>query len=187
MTSVEGPTPGRYTLGPDSGRLLLRTYRVGLASKVGHDLVLEFTRWSAAVTVPEGGAGAGVDATVDLGSLRVLEGTGGVKPLSDGDRREIAGNAAKVLGGGTASFTAQAGPPRDGGGTLAGQLTLNGVTAPLSLEVTGEGPDRYRGRGSVVQTRHRIRPYSAFLGALKLRDEVEVDVEADLARAAPGD
>lgn len=186
MMSVEGPAPGHHTLGPDRGRLLLRTYRVGLASKVGHDLVLEFTRWSATVEVPAGDPSATrVEATVDLGSLRVIEGTGGVKPLTDGDRREIAGTAAKVLGTGSATFTTERAEPRDAGGTVAGPLTLNGVTAPLELTVTQEGSGRYRARGSVTQTRYRIKPYSAFLGALKLRDEVELDIEVRLDPAAP--
>jgi polyisoprenoid-binding protein YceI len=184
MMSVEGPAPGRYTLGPDRGRLLLRTYRVGLASKVGHDLVLEFSRWSATVEVPAGDpAGTRLDAAVDLGSLRVLEGTGGVKPLTDGDKREIVGTAAKVLGTGSATFTTEQAEPA--AGTVTGRLTLNGVTAPLELTVTRDGQGRYRARGGVTQTRHRIKPYSAFLGALKLRDEVELDIEAELEPAAP--
>jgi hypothetical protein len=35
----------------------------------------------------------------------------------------------------------------------------------------------------VRQTEHRIKPYSSFLGALKLRDAVQVTVEVDLDRA----
>ncbi len=37
---------------------------------------------------------------------------------------------------------------------------------------------RVVGRAAVVQSQWGIRPYSAFFGALKLRDEVKVDFDA---------
>ena len=43
---------GTYRLGPDSGRVVINTTRAGLAARVGHDLALDVTRWSADVTVP---------------------------------------------------------------------------------------------------------------------------------------
>ena len=45
---------GRLRFGPDSGRLLLRTRRSGFASRVGHDLTIEVTVWSAEVDVSDG-------------------------------------------------------------------------------------------------------------------------------------
>ena len=46
---------GNYRLGPDAGRVVVKTSRAGLAAKVGHDLELEVTRWSADITVPGDG------------------------------------------------------------------------------------------------------------------------------------
>jgi glycine cleavage system protein P-like pyridoxal-binding family len=43
-------------------------------------------------------------------------------------------------------------------------------------------PDRYRATTAVAQSAHGIKPYSAFLGALKVRDDVEVEIEVDLGR-----
>ena len=40
---------------------------------------------------------AGLEVRVDMNALVVRDGTGGVKPLSDRDRREIAVTARKVL------------------------------------------------------------------------------------------
>ena len=72
---------GIFRLGPDTGRVVIKTGRAGLAAKAGHDLTIEFTRWSAQVEMPEEDAGgvtaARITADLDLGSLEVREGTGG--------------------------------------------------------------------------------------------------------------
>ena len=176
---------GSFRLGPDSGRVVIKTGRAGLAARAGHDLTIEITRWSATVTVPaEGVAAAEVTAELDLGSLAVLEGTGGAKPLSDKDRRDILNTAGKILGRGTARFTSSRIIPAASGGAIEGTLTLNGATRPVRLQLVSGGPGQYRGTATVRQTDHGITPYTGFFGALKLKDEVTVEVEADLTRAA---
>jgi polyisoprenoid-binding protein YceI len=176
---------GSFRLGPDSGRVVIKTGRAGLAARAGHDLTLGLTRWSATVTVPaDGVAGAEVTAELDLGSLTVLEGTGGAKPLSDKDRRDILNTAGKILKGGTARFTSSRIIPAASGGAIEGNLTLNGTTKPARLQLVSRGPGQYRGTATVRQTDHGITPYTGFFGALKLKDEVTVEVEADLTRAA---
>ena len=40
---------GIHRLGPDNASLQVKTYREGMAAKVGHDLVIEVTRWDATV------------------------------------------------------------------------------------------------------------------------------------------
>jgi polyisoprenoid-binding protein YceI len=179
---------GRYRLGPENGRLLLRTGREGLGSKVGHDLTIEVTDWSGQVDVPESGpADATVTARLELGSLTVREGTGGAKPLSDNDRRDIEATARRTLGVDrhpTATFESQeVVAEADRGGTVRGTLTLHGTTAPVQVRVTELAPDRYHGRAVVRQTAYGVKPYSAFLGALKVRDEVEVQIEVNLSGA----
>jgi polyisoprenoid-binding protein YceI len=71
------------------------------------------------------------------------------------------------------------------GGEIEGTLTLNDVARPLQIRVAEEAPGRYRGTATVVQSAHGIKPYSAFMGTLKLRDEVTLEFEVDLARAQP--
>ena len=176
---------GSFRLGPDSGRVLIKTGRAGLAARAGHDLTIEVTRWSATVTVPgDGVAAAEVAAELDLGSRAVLEGTGGAKPLSDKDRRDILNTAGKILKGDTARFTSTRIIPAASGGAIEGTLTLNGTTRPARLQLVSQGPGQYQGTATVRQTDHGITPYTGFFGALKLKDEVTVEVEADLTRAA---
>jgi len=118
-----------------------------------------------------------------MGSLVVREGTGGIKPLTDRDKREIVVTARKTLAADRhpeATFTASGFAPAAGGGEISGTLTLAGRTQPVRLKVTESGPGAYRATTSVVQTQFGIKPYSGFLGALKVRDAVDVQAEVSL-------
>jgi YceI-like domain len=188
---AESPWAGTYEFGPESGRVLVKTGREGLAARAGHDLTLEITDWLVRVT-PPGADGDVAETTVTadlgLGSLTVREGTGGAKPLSDRDRRDIQNQARKILGDAAragftstrvvASSTSAAGAPT--AGAIEGTLTLHGVTRGIRLQVTSPGPGRYRGTGTIRQTDFGITPYSGFFGALKLRDEVTVEFEVSI-------
>jgi polyisoprenoid-binding protein YceI len=181
---------GTFELGPSDGRLLVKTGREGLAARAGHDLTLEITRWSAQLTVPdaEGGgiAAATLTAELDLGSLAVRTGTGGAKPLTDRDRRDIEGQARKILGdSATASFTSAKVIPSSSGGSAAngaieGTLTLHGTSRPLRLQVISPAPGQFRGSATVRQTDFGLTPYSGFFGTLKLKNEVAVEFEVTI-------
>ena len=180
-------TTGNFRLGPDTGRVVIKTSRAGLAARAGHDLTLEVTHWSAQVQMPseeDGGVTAAtVSAELDLGSLEVREGKGGAKPLTDGDRREIKKTMSGILGDGTASF-ASTRVIRSGasGGAIEGTATLNGKSQPVRLQVSSPGGGRYRGGGTLNQTAFGIKPYTGFFGALKLKDEVVIEFEVDLSK-----
>ena len=204
---------GTYRLGPDAGQVVIKTTRAGLAARVGHDLSIDVSRWSADITVPGGTAltetaadGTGADGTaadelsaatvtaeLDLGSLVVREGTGGARPLSASDRRDIESTMRKILGGNggggggggpaVATFRSTRVIPSSGGGAIEGTLTLNGRSQPVRLQLTSPAPGRYRGSVTVVQSAFGIKPYTGFFGALKLRDEVVAEFEVDLSRA----
>jgi polyisoprenoid-binding protein YceI len=181
-------TTGNYRLGPDNGRVVLKTGRVGLAARAGHDLTLEVTRWSAQVEVPDDDAGGLTAATVkaefDLGSLEVREGTGGAKSLSDRDRADIKKQLNGILGTGTASF-ASSKIVRFGssGGAVEGTFTLNGQSEPVRLQLSEPQPGRFRGSATVVQSALGVKPYVGFFGALKVKDEVTVEFEVTLPAA----
>jgi hypothetical protein len=179
---------GSFRLGPDNGRVVLKTGRQGIAARAGHDLTIEVTRWSAQIEVPDEAAGgvtaATVSAELDLGSLEVREGTGGAKPLTDRDRGEIRKTMNGIIGTGTASFTSSR-IVRVGstGGAIEGTFTLNGRSEPLRLQVSEPAPGRYRGSAQVIQSALGIKLYVGFFGALKLKDEVGVEFEVTLPAA----
>ena len=179
-----GAVEGSYLVGPPSGRLLVKTARAGLGSKVGHDLSIEVTRWHGNVLIDAASpANSSVTVEADVDSFEVREGTGGVKPLTDADRADIKNTLrGKILN--TAAHPVITFVSSQVSGTeesfrIDGDLTIAGVTRPVTVE--GQlAAGRARGSTVILQSQWGIRPYSAFLGALKLRDEVEVKFDIDL-------
>lgn len=169
---------GTFQLGPDDGRLLLRTGRSGLGRRAGHDLTIEATRWSAAVEAREPRSASSAEVTVEVDALEVREGTGGAMPLSDNDRAEIKKNLRKTLDAGRhpqITFVSTG----VGDDFVEGDLTIMGRTKPVRIDAALEG-DRVRGSVTVTQTRWGIKPYSAFFGALRLADDVEIEFDLKL-------
>lgn len=184
--------PGIHQIGPHNAWLRLRTYRQGVAGRLGHDLVIEATSWHGTVGVGRVAVESGradparadsVDVEVDLRSLRVVEGTGGVKPLTEGDKDDIWRAMQKVLRTDdfpTATFRSSEVRVDGDHATLVGELTLGNRTGPLELRAERGDDGTVRARAVVVQRAWGIAPYSGFFGALKLRDEVDVDVGVSL-------
>jgi hypothetical protein len=177
-------SPGEYRIGPPYGRLVLRTFREGVASRVGHDLVIEVTRWQGMVAIPADGGVPRIAMEADMGSLEILEGVGGVKPLSDKDRDEIKKNADELLRTAEhprAIFQSTSVAVNGGTATIDGSFTLAGASQPLRLMVQANGDQTVTASGEVQQTRWGIKPYKGLMGALKIRDTVEVQLIARLA------
>jgi polyisoprenoid-binding protein YceI len=174
---------GAYRLGPEAGRLLVHTSRTGLGAKAGHDLTIEVTRWHGHATVETAvPANSLVTVQVDVDSFQVRVGTGVVKPLADADRAEISKILKRVLHTAqhpTITFRSRRVDGSAGSFTLDGELTIMGITRPVTVQ-GGVTDGRVVGRATVVQSQWGVRPYSAFLGALRLRDEVKVDFDVAL-------
>ena len=174
---------GTPRFGPDNASLQVRTYREGVAAKAGHDLIIDVTRWEATVEVADEPGGWTIELGADPRSLEVREGLRGVKPLTDKDRADIQARIDKrVLRGQPIRFRSSTVRSGDGRLEVDGELTLAGTTRPLSvrLEIDGDG-----NAGATVVLRQSdwgIKPYSGMLGALKVRDEVEVRLTARLPR-----
>jgi len=175
---------GTHQLGPGSGTLHVKTYREGVASKVGHDLTFEVTKWEATVTVAEGGALSSLELSADPRSLEVSDATGGAKALSDKDRTtEIPKNIDdKVLGGEPISFRSTEGHLAEEGGTLSasGELTMAGDTHPVSAQLSVDPDGHVTGTIPLTQSDWGIKPFKAMMGALKVKDTVDVVIDARL-------
>jgi len=174
-----GPSSGTWDIGPTIGSLRVRTTKAGLGARLAHDLTLEASTWSGSISFDAADpTPSSVEVTVVATSLAVSDSSGGVKPLSDADRIEIARNInEKSLR--TAKYpeitfrsTDITGQGRDF--TVTGDLTIAGTTRPIDLMVTVGSDGHVTVRASVVQSRFGVKPYSAMFGALKIDDEVEV-------------
>ncbi|MGH9181052.1 MAG: YceI family protein, partial [Acidimicrobiales bacterium] len=63
---------GKHTIGPENGKITVSTFVGGLCAKMGHDLVLEATRWRGTVTLDAANpAATTVEVTVDPRSLQI--------------------------------------------------------------------------------------------------------------------
>jgi polyisoprenoid-binding protein YceI len=171
---------GTHRIGSDTGSLQVRTYREGLAQKVGHDLIIDVGQWEAVAEVGADGALSAVQLTADSHSLQVREGLRGVKPLTDKDRASIRGTIQEILGARPIAFRSTAVEPDDGGLTVRGDLELAGTTRPASFALTAAADGRVRGTLPVTQSEWGIKPYRGMMGALKVRDTVGVVLDVPL-------
>lgn len=176
--------PGTHELGPENASLRIETRRRGAAAKAGHDLVIEVSSWQGTLQVGEDPGQNSLTLSADSGSMEVIEGTGGIKALTEEDKVEIKKTLeAEVLQPGQVEFKSTAVTPMDDGERLkvSGELSMNGDVHPLDFELEF-GPDgAVSGRATVKQSEWGIEPYSGLFGTLKVSDEVAVVGEASLS------
>jgi polyisoprenoid-binding protein YceI len=167
---------GIHELGPDTASLLVKTYREGLAARAGHDLIIEVRRWGATLEVGEDPSRSNLQLHADARSLYPREELRGVKPLTDTDRDEVRKNIdEKVLGTEPISFRSSAVEAAgDGRLQVRGELTIRGRSRPVDFELSVGDDGRVTGTAQLVQSEWGIKPYRGLMGALKVRDSVEV-------------
>jgi polyisoprenoid-binding protein YceI len=169
---------GTHKLGPDNATLSVKTGRRGAAAKAGHDLVIHVTSWEG--TLDADGDPA-VTLSADGGSLRVHEGSGGAKALSDDDKENIQGSIDKdILKKATITFASTAVTPTDAGLSVTGDLKLNGKTKPITFDLVVDG-EALSGTANLTQSDFGMKPFSALFGALKVTDEIEIVINGNLA------
>lgn len=172
---------GTYRLGPGDGTLSVRTGRTGAAAKAGHDLLIEVRAWEATLVV---GQESSLALTADATSLHVREGSGGMQSLGDDDKADIRTTIDDdVLKGQPIAFRSTAVSGGEGRLAVEGELTLAGTTRPLAFDLDAGDDGRLRGAAVVKQTDWGMKPYSALFGALKVADEVRVEVDAALPQS----
>ena len=79
-------------------------------------------------------------------------------------------------------FRARAARPADGGGPLVveGDLTIAGSTRPVTARLNVDTAGRVSGTIPVTQSQWGIKPYRGLMGALKVRDDLEIVIDARL-------
>ena len=146
--------------------------------------MLEAASWNGRVHLPaEKGAAASVEVEIDLRRLDVVEGTGGVRPLSERDKADIRTAMQKALRTSShpiAWFTSSRVQLDGDEATVVGDLSLGGRSRPLELAARRAPGGTIVGSAQVVQTAWGITPYTGLLGALRLRDAVDVEAELHL-------
>jgi hypothetical protein len=166
-----------YELGPANGTLSVRTGRTGTVAKAGHDLILHVTEWRGTLAV---GDEPSVTLDADASSLKVREASGGMVPFGDDDRANVEQTIDDaVLERQDISFRSTRVEETADGLSVTGDLTLRGATRPIAFDLSLAG-GRVRGAAIVKQTEWGMKPYTALFGALKVADEVRVEIDAGL-------
>jgi YceI-like domain len=164
---------GSHTIGPSNGSLKVKTGREGAASKAGHDLTLGVNSWEATV---EGGDSPSIKLTADPGSIEVISGEGGAKPLGDKDKADIKKSIdGKVLGSNQITFTSTEVTDSE----AKGDLSIAGSSSQVSVPIRVSG-DKISGSVTLSQSDYGIKQFKALMGALKVKDEVTVEFEGSL-------
>lgn len=164
---------GTHSIGPSNGSLKVKTGREGAAAKAGHDLVLGVNSWDATI---EGGDSPSIKLTADPGSIEVIEGSGGARPLSDKDKGEIKKSiSSKVLGSSQISFTSC----EVTDSAAKGDLSIAGSSSSVSVPLNVSG-DKISGSITLSQSEFGIKQFKALMGALKVSDQVTVEFEGSL-------
>ena len=160
-----------------SAECLVLTFKEGLLSAIAHDLQIRVTRFSIDVD----DATRAITARFEAGSLEVQGAThdGAVREgaLSDSDKRKIEQTIRdEVLGvreHPEIRFTSTEVTPEGDGFRVRGELSLHGRTNAIAFPVRKQG-DRLVAQVTLHQPDFAIKPYSAMLGALKVKADVTV-------------
>jgi polyisoprenoid-binding protein YceI len=138
-----------------------------MLTSFGHDATLRVTNLSLDI-----GDDDTVTADFDASSLRVTDN------ISDSNREDIERNAEKTLEARKfpkIQFHSVSVVRNEDRARVEGDLTLHGVTSPISLDAYDDG-QRWNAKIVLDQRKFGIKPFSAMLGALKIKPEVEVNI-----------
>jgi polyisoprenoid-binding protein YceI len=171
-----------WELDSADGELTVRTGVVGRAARMGHRLTLRMGSWRARATW-SGTTPVAAGLVVDVDSLEVQSGEGGVTPLTNPEKGVARANGLKSLDAKRfphIEFSAETITPTDTGYLLAGPLQIHGVTRPVEVELAvSDAGDAWKLtlQTEVTQSDYGVKPYS-MLGAMKVADTVTVAFEA---------
>lgn len=177
-----------WTLDAADGELLLRTGVAGRVASMGHRLTIAMTRWRATVNWARGEP-ITAELAVEVNSLQVLGGEGGVKSLSGPEKGLIRSNALRSLDAGRypdIRFAAAAIDQTSEGYRLVGtlQILANSREHVIDLRTEDLGDSwRMSAQSTVRQSDYGVKPYSLMMGALRVTDEVIVSFSAAHTKA----
>ncbi len=177
---------GTHNIGPQDGKVLVNVYKDGVAAKMGHDLTLEATSWSAKADInPDDPSSSSVEVTIDPRSLEVIEGKGGAKALSEGDKKDIKKNIFDKVLTSRSDITFESSSVSGTGPrySVKGDLSINGQSRPVTLDLNVDDNGQVRGTASIQQTQFGLKLFSAMMGVLKVKDNVDITIEAGLPTA----
>lgn len=181
--------PAPRPLDAKQSRLVVRTFKEGIASGFAHNHVIRATDVEGEVAFSADDPAATrlrisvKTATLEVDDPALRKAFGEAEPVNDGDRKKVDENmkAAGQLDAQkfpTVAFASTAVKAAQGGKFIVvGDLTLHGVTRRITLPVTvSQEGSVLTGDGKVTlrTSDYGIAPYSAALGMVRNKDDVEL-------------
>ncbi|HJT94457.1 MAG TPA: YceI family protein [Mycobacterium sp.] len=169
----------QWSLSAADGELVVRTGVTGRAAKMGHRLIIRMNRWHATVQWADDQPIA-AELTVDVDSLQVSGGEGGLMALSGPEKKLARSHALKALDAGRfprIRFSADGIEHTGDGYRLRGTLEIHGESrrCEVDLRVKDLGDAwQMSCEAEVHQAEFGIKPYSMLMGAMKVVDTVAV-------------
>lgn len=175
-TQATALRPGNYALDPDHAALIFKVDHLGFSTYVGR-----FERFDVSLEFEEDDpAESRVAAIIDMTSLDVANDDFAETLMGPGWFDAAAFPEAQFQSTGIVITGENA-------GTMTGDLTLHGVTAPVNLEIAfnGGGRDRLRGayaiglsaRGEISRSAFGVDSFNGLVG-----DKVGIEIEAEFLR-----
>jgi len=158
---------------------LIFTFKDGLLARLAHDLKLQVARFSIEVDDSTNE----IKATFDPSSIEVVcaqvDGRDDPSTLSKGDKKKIYDNVAKdvlhVKKFPEVGFDSTNVAPRGEGFAVEGTLQMHGRSKTIQAAIRADG-SRWVTEVRLHQPDFGIKPYTAALGALKVKPNVLVRV-----------
>jgi polyisoprenoid-binding protein YceI len=190
--------PRTYVIDTQRSQLMVQVFKSGMLSGLGHDHLFLPQRWNGQIRFdPSAPEQTVVQLRVFADSLRDHE-----PGLSDADRAKVeAQTRGQVLEAerfptivldATSLALDMPASPAGGGlevhGVLVGTFTLHGVTRPLRIPVHAtvtEGGISGTGGVTLSLKEFGIKPASAALGAVSVKDQVQVSFDLAAKPEAP--
>ena len=162
------------------GSIWLETRREGMLAPIGHDLRLEARSFRIQISPDKKTVKASVQApsvTVRAALMGSQERPRALGRLERGRiNRTVAKEVLETKRFTTVEFTSTTVSEAATGYALTGQLTIRDVTRSVLAQVVRDG-DRLQARLPLSLSDFDIPPVTAFMGALRVRDEVSVLVD----------
>lgn len=176
-----------WSLSAADGELHILTGVAGRAAKMGHRLTIGMQSWQAGVHWA-GDSPTRVELVVDVDSLEVLGGEGGLTPLAGPEKGVARSNALKSLDVKRfpqIRFSADQVEKTADGYRLTGTVEIHGTARPQVVDVAVEDSGdtlSLSARVPVTQSDFGVKPFSLMMGALKVADEVTIEFAATHAK-----
>ena len=172
-----------WSLDASNGELRILSGVTGRAAKMGHRLTMAMQSWRATLQW-DGETPTSAELLVDVDSLEVLSGEGGVTPLGSTEKGVARSNAVKAMDAKKypqIRFVSSDIAKTSDGYRLTGTLEIHGTSRPqvVDLKVHDAGAAwELSTQVPVTQTEFGVKLISLLMGAMKVADEVTIDFHA---------